>query len=55
MQFFSKFWRKEHANNYSFLLLFRGVLMFVIWGVDDKTVNVSIIDLKFQGPPKHKI
>ena len=38
-----------------FLLLFRGVLMFVIWGVDDKTVNVSIIDLKFQGPPKHKI
>ena len=37
------------------LLLFRGVLMFVIRGDDDKTENVASIDLKCQGPPKHKI
>ena len=55
MQFFSKFWRKERANSYIFLLLFRGVLMFVIRGDSDKTENVAIIDLKCQGPPKHKI
>ena len=36
------------------LLLFRGVLIFVIRGDDDKTENVTIIGLKCQGPPKHK-